>query len=215
MRGRGTWPRTWSAEGLGALTCRRRLLDGADGAPANSGRPRNAPRTAPGCCTGASWPRYDKHHLPNYGVFDEYRYFVPGEEPLIIDIGGVDVAVAICEDLWQDGGPVHVGSGSRGRTCCWSSTDRHMSGPRTTFAWTCAGGARPRPGCPLAYVNMVGGQDELVFDGDSMVVAPDGTLLARAPQFVPLPARDRPRLRRSRRGRRAAVARDCRSPSTR
>ena len=50
--------------------------------------------------------RYAKHHLPNYGVFDEYRYFVPGESLAVVRIHGVDVAVAICEDLWQEGGPV-------------------------------------------------------------------------------------------------------------
>ena len=82
-------------------------LDRLDGAPDRLGRPRGAPFNAAAVLhAGSVVARYAKHHLPNYGVFDEFRYFVPGKEPSVVRVGGVDVALAICEDLWQDGGPV-------------------------------------------------------------------------------------------------------------
>ena len=71
------------------------------------GRPRRAPVNAAAVIShGRVTARYVKHHLPNYGVFDEARYFVSGDEPLLVDVDGTRVMVAICEDLWQDGGPV-------------------------------------------------------------------------------------------------------------
>ena len=96
-------------EGFGELPVvvgyldRRRTAMGAAGSAA-----RRAPRrTPPPCCTAArSSLRFAKHHLPNYGVFDEFRYFVPGDTMPVVRVHGVDVALAICEDLWQDGGRV-------------------------------------------------------------------------------------------------------------
>jgi NAD+ synthase (glutamine-hydrolysing) len=126
--------------------------------------------------------RYAKHHLPNYGVFDEYRYFVPGHDSCVIRINGIDVALAICEDLWQDGGPVarvHDSGAGLLVVINGSPYERNKDDVRLEL---CARRAR-EAGCALAYVNMFGGQDELVFDGDSLVVDSAGELLARAPQF--------------------------------
>ncbi len=148
-----------------------------------AGRPRRAPVNAAAVITnGHVTARYVKHHLPNYGVFDEARYFVPGHEPLLINVAGHRVMVAICEDLWQEGGPV---AWAREQGCDLlavlnaSPYERDKDDVRLALCQTRAREA----GCSLAYANIVGGQDELVFDGDSLVVSSDGTLLARAPQF--------------------------------
>ncbi len=127
--------------------------------------------------------RYAKHHLPNYGVFDEYRYFAPGDTLAVLRLRGVDVALPICEDLWQDGGPVAVTRAAGAGLLLVinaSPYERAKDDVRLDLARRRAAEA----GCTLAYVNQVGGQDELVFDGDSLVVSADGELLARAPQFV-------------------------------
>jgi NAD+ synthase (glutamine-hydrolysing) len=126
---------------------------------------------------------YDKHHLPNYGVFDEARYFAPGYDLPIVRLHGLDVGVVICEDIWQNGGPVaalgHVGVDL---VVCINSSpyERAKDDQRTPLVTSRAAEA----GAPMAYVNMVGAQDELVFDGDSMVANADGEILTRAPQFV-------------------------------
>jgi NAD+ synthase (glutamine-hydrolysing) len=128
-----------------------------------------------------------KHHLPNYGVFDEYRYFVPGDVLPVLRIAArsgepVDVAVAVCEDLWQDGGPVAVARQARASLLVVpnaSPYERDKGDARLALCRRRAAEA----GAPLAYVNMIAGQDELVFDGDSIIVGADGTLLARGPQF--------------------------------
>jgi NAD+ synthase (glutamine-hydrolysing) len=126
---------------------------------------------------------YAKHHLPNYGVFDEYRYFKPGNELQVLRIRGIDVAIAICEDLWQDGGPVaataEAGAGLLAVINA-SPYERDKDDVRGDLVRRRAREA----GCPLAYVNLVGGQDELVFDGDSMIAGEDGTIVVRALQFV-------------------------------
>jgi NAD+ synthase (glutamine-hydrolysing) len=126
---------------------------------------------------------YAKHHLPNYGVFDEFRYFKPGNELHVLRIRGVDVAIAICEDLWQDGGPVaataEAGAGLLAVINA-SPYERDKDDVRGDLVRRRAREA----GCPLAYVNLVGGQDELVFDGDTMIAREDGTIMVRALQFV-------------------------------
>ncbi len=169
---------------LGQLTVVVGLLDGRAGVHTELGTPKNLPTNSAWILeNGTVVARYAKHHLPNYGVFDEYRYFVPGKEPCIVDIGDFSVSIAICEDLWQDGGPVRwtrdadadlllVLNGSPFERAK-DDVRLHLCQQRATEA-----------GCPLAYVNMYGGQDELVFDGDSMVVDSIGNLVARAPQFT-------------------------------
>jgi len=133
---------------------------------------------------GGVLARYVKHHLPNYGVFDEARTFVAGNAPVILQLGQTTVCIAICEDLWQDGGPVawaRQASADLLLVINASPYERNKDDVRLAL---CQRRAR-EAGSTLAYVNLIGGQDELVFDGDSMVVDREGTLIARAPQFVP------------------------------
>ena len=171
-----------AADGLGEIVVLVGYLDRLAGAANRLGRPRGAPVNAAGVLhRGELVARYCKHHLPNYGVFDEFRYFVPGEEPCVLHVRGVDVALAICEDLWQDGGPV-----AKARGCGLlvvingSPYERNKDDVRLDL---CRHRAREGD-FALAYVNMVGGQDELVFDGDSLIVGADGSLIARGAQFV-------------------------------
>jgi len=175
--------RQLALDGLGDLFVVLGFLDGAPDAMPVLGTPRGAPQNAAGLLHGGRLvARYAKHHLPNYGVFDEYRYFVPGTSLTVARVHGVDVAVAICEDIWQDGGPVAVTREARAGLLLvinGSPYERNKDDARLDLVRRRAASA----GCALGYVNMVGGQDELVFDGDSIVVAPDGEVLARAPQF--------------------------------
>jgi NAD+ synthase (glutamine-hydrolysing) len=126
--------------------------------------------------------RYAKHHLPNYSVFDEYRIFIPGDELLVLRIKGVDVAVIICEDLWRDGGPVaRVLEADAGLLVVINASpfERDKTEVRLPLVTRRA----IETDTIVAYVNIVGGQDDLVFDGDSVVVDGAGGILARAPQF--------------------------------
>ncbi len=147
------------------------------------GRPAGEPQNAAAVLwNGSVVARYAKHHLPNFGVFDEARYFVPGDRFPVVRLHGVDVGLVICEDLWQDGGPVAVArEAGVGLLVCINGSpyERGKSHTRDELA---ARRAR-EAGAVLAYVNLAGGQDELVYDGDSLIVDSAGTLLARAPQF--------------------------------
>ena len=128
--------------------------------------------------------RYVKHHLPNYGVFDEARHFHAGAEPLHLRLDDVaTVTMAICEDLWREGGPVEWASDADAALLLVINASPYEVHKDDSRLQLCQQRAR-QAGSALAYVNMVGGQDELVFDGDSMVVGSDGSLLARSPQFV-------------------------------
>jgi NAD+ synthase (glutamine-hydrolysing) len=173
-----------AADGLGDVTCLVGYLDFLDeDRPATTGRPRRAPVNAAAVIRhGTVTARYVKHHLPNYGVFDEARYFVPGDAPLVVDVDGVPVSVAICEDLWQEGGPVAWTREQGSPVLAVLNASPYERDKDDVRLALCQQRAR-ESGAVLAYVNMTGGQDELVFDGDSLVVAPDGTVLARAPQF--------------------------------
>ena len=127
--------------------------------------------------------RYFKHHLPNYGVFDERRYFEQGTALAVVRFHGVDIALTVCEDVWQAGGPFAVaGAAGVGLVVNINASpyERNKDDVRLELLQRRAAEAR----APIAYVNTVGGQDELVFDGDSMVIAPDGSTIMRAPQFV-------------------------------
>lgn len=143
-------------------------------------RPENSASVLHG---GRVVTRYSKHHLPNYGVFDEYRYFRPGTELQVVRVRGVDVAVAICEDLWQDGGPVQAAAEAGvGLLAVINASPYEAAKDDVRLELVRRRAAEA--GCPLAYVNLVGGQDELVFDGDTMVVDGAGEVVARGPQFV-------------------------------
>lgn len=148
------------------------------------GVPKNAPTNSASVLTdGQVVTRYDKHHLPNYGVFDEFRHFVPGDETQVIQVHGVDVALAICEDIWQDGPSAAADAAEAGLLVVLNGSPYEAAKDDTRLE-LCARRAREGD-CALAYVNLVGGQDELVFDGDSIVVDAAGELVARAAQFEP------------------------------
>lgn len=146
---------------------------------AADGRPTNTAVVLHG---GQVQQVYTKHHLPNYGVFDEFRIFAPGDDPVLIQVQGRQVGLAICEDIWADGGTVGdlvdddldlllVLNGS--------PYERGKSHLRTRLARQRAN----ELGSALAYVNLFGGQDDLVFDGGSFVLDADGELIDSAPTF--------------------------------
>ncbi|MBC7723743.1 MAG: NAD+ synthase [Burkholderiaceae bacterium] len=127
--------------------------------------------------------RYAKHHLPNYSVFDEYRVFIPGDDLLVLRIKGADVALIVCEDLWRDGGPLgRVLEADAGLLVVINASpfERDKDEVRVPLVTRRA----VETNTTVAYVNIVGGQDDLVFDGDSVVVDGTGAILARAPQFA-------------------------------
>ena len=171
-------------EGLGELVVVVGYLDATSESLARSGRPIGSPQNAAAVLhRGSVLIRSAKHHLPNYGVFDEYRYFVPGDVLPVVRIGGVDTAIAICEDLWQDGGPV-AATAESGAGLLLSINASPYELAKDDERYELMRERAIEAGCTLAYVNQVGAQDELVFDGDSLVVAADGSLIARAGQFV-------------------------------
>ena len=144
-----------------------------------AGKPQNKVAVISGGAVKAS---YAKCHLPNYGVFDEYRNFAPGSETLVVRIHGVDVGIAICEDLWIDGGiTAQLAARKPGLVIVpnGSPYERNKDDIRLALVTERARQAA----APLVYVNMTGGQDDLVFDGDSIVVNAAGDVIARAPQF--------------------------------
>ncbi len=122
---------------------------------------------------------YVKRHLPNYGVFDEFRNFVPGDQSLVVRIHGVDVAVAICEDIWHSLDSIAARTPGLLVVPNGSPFERNKDDVRLALVKKRA----KEIGAPVAYVNMTGGQDDLVFDGDTIVVSKDGSVLARTPQF--------------------------------
>ena len=123
--------------------------------------------------------RYVKRHLPNYGVFDEFRNFVAGDQNLVVRIHGVDVAVAICEDIWHSLEAIAARTPGLLVVPNGSPFERNKDDVRLALVQKRA----KEIGAPVAYVNMTGGQDDLVFDGDSIVVGSDGNVLARTAQF--------------------------------
>ena len=142
----------------------------------SSGAPQNKVAIIYGSKIAAT---YTKRHLPNYGVFDEFRNFVPGDSTLVLRVKGVDIGIAICEDIWHSladlaarkPGVVLVPNGS--------PYERNKDDVRLALVQKRA----KEIGAPLAYVNMTGGQDDLVFDGDTIVVDAKGAVISRAAQF--------------------------------
>ena len=169
--------------GLADLTVVVGYLDRVTGSADRLGRPRHSPQNAAAVIRdGRVLARYAKHHLPNYGVFDEYRYFVPGEQPCVVDVAGARVALAICEDLWQEGGPVEWARSADADLLLVLNGSPYERNKDDVRLELCRSRARQAQ-ATLAYVNLVGGQDELVFDGDSLVVDRFGAVLGRAAQF--------------------------------
>lgn len=171
-------------EGFGDLPVVVGYLDRSAAAQPKYGQPAGAPQNAGAVLYGGEVVlSYAKHHLPNYGVFDEFRYFVPGDTMPVVRVRGVDVALAICEDLWQDGGRVPAARSARAGLLLSinaSPYERDKDDTRLELVRKRAQEA----GCTTAYLATTGGQDELVFDGDSIVVDRDGAVVARAPQFA-------------------------------
>ncbi len=136
------------------------------------------------CHEGRVLGTYRKRLLPNYAVFDEQRYFVPGDEPLLLyEIAGIKVGIAICEDVWSPEGPIAEQSNGGAELVVIPNGSPYFEErqlDRERMVATRAEDAH----CPIVYVNQVGGQDELIFDGASFVVDEDGELVARAPQLA-------------------------------
>jgi NAD+ synthase (glutamine-hydrolysing) len=125
---------------------------------------------------------YAKHHLPNYSVFDEYRVFVPGDELVSFDKSGLRIATVICEDIWQSGGPVaKIGSSKVDLTLVLNGSPFEIS--KTDSRLEHVRSLAKNQSSAVAYVNLVGGQDDLVFDGNSFVVNSSGEEVLRAKQF--------------------------------
>ncbi len=177
-----------AAEGLGGVAVVAGYLDRRTDLAARTGLPAGAPLDAAALLYGGRVVVTSaKHHLPNYGVFDEYRYFVPGNTLPVFRLPvtegeQVDVAIAICEDLWQEGGPVAVCHRAGASLLVVPNASPYERGKDDVRLDLCVRRAR-EAGAALAYANLIGGQDELVFDGDSILVTADGTLVARGPQF--------------------------------
>jgi len=164
-----------AADGLGDLT----VVLGVLGTSAE-GRPTN---DAVVIQHGQVTARYSKHHLPNYGVFDERRIFSPGTQRCVVEVEGTRIGIVICEDIWQDGGPVARMADADIQLLLVLNGSPFEEGKgriRTELARRRAAEVR----APLAYVNMWGGQDDLVFDGHSFIVAADGAWMANAPGFA-------------------------------
>ena len=125
---------------------------------------------------------YRKNLLPNYGVFDEHRYFTAGSRGALIDLNGALVGLSICEDIWTPGAPESDEAAAGASLIVNLSASPFQAGKGTAREQMLAERAR-ECGVAVAFCGQVGGQDELVFDGHSLVVAPSGEILARAPQF--------------------------------
>ena len=136
------------------------------------------------CVGGAVVGVYHKRRLPNYGVFDEERWFAPGTTDLrLYQVAGVPVGVSICEDLWFPGGSIPLQAAGGARLVVNVNASPYSIG-REDDRLAEARRRVAEAGCAIAYVNQVGGQDELVFDGGSFVMDESGTVLAAAPRFV-------------------------------
>ena len=131
---------------------------------------------------GRQTATYRKMALPNYGVFDEKRYFTPGPAPLILSLKSVPVGISVCEDVWVENGPCPMEAASGAEILLNISASPYHAGKLKLREGVLARTAR-QCGAWVVYVNLVGGQDELVFDGGSLVLDPSGRVVFRAPQF--------------------------------
>ncbi len=158
------------------------VLPGSD-TGSSRGAPRGLHNAVALCRDGRVLASYQKRLLPNYGVFDEERWFAPGRAPLeLFEIAGVRVGTTICEDLWFADGPV-AALGRGGAQLVVNINASPYSRRRTVDRLEVMRARAVEAGCAVAYVNQVGGQDELVFDGASMVVDLGGEVVAAAGSF--------------------------------
>jgi len=163
------------AEGIVALVGFAEPVDGG-------GDFRRAHNSLAVLAQGAVQTVYRKNRLPNYSVFDEQRYFVPSDDPATIDVGAERVGLTICEDVWAPGPPAAAEADAGASLIANPSGSPYHRGKGREREAMLAERAKAY-GAHFAFCNLIGGQDELVFDGHSFVVAPDGTVLARAAQF--------------------------------
>ncbi len=148
------------------------------------GAPRRLRNAVAVCVGGGVLGVYHKRRLPNYGVFDEERWFAPGTTELeLYDVAGMALGVSVCEDLWFPGGPVPL-QAAGGAQLVVNVNASPFSIGRQADRLAVARARVVESGCAVAYVNQVGGQDELVFDGGSFVMDATGEVLGAAPRFV-------------------------------
>ncbi len=164
--------------GVGAMTVLVGFAEPAEG----SGDSRRAYNATAVLRDGAVRAVYRKNRLPNYAVFDEQRYFLAGAEPLTIEVGDQRVGLTICEDVWTPGPPASTEAEAGARLIANPSGSPYHRGKGHERVEMFAERSRTY-GAHFAFCNLVGGQDELVFDGQSLVTDPSGKLIARAAQF--------------------------------
>ncbi len=152
--------------------------EGADDAP----RPRQAHNSLALLRNGKVEVVYRKQRLPNYSVFDERRYFEPGTEPVVVDVAGIRVGLTICEDAWEPGPPASAEAEMGAELIVNASGSPYLRGKRGAREEMFVRRAR-ECGTAVAFVNLAGGQDELVFDGSSLAIDAGGEVIARAKQF--------------------------------
>jgi NAD+ synthase (glutamine-hydrolysing) len=135
------------------------------------------------CADGEVRATYRKNQLPNYGVFDEERYFQVGDGGAVLDLGGARIGLTICEDIWTPGPPISDEALAGASLVVNASASPYHAGKGEQRERMIAQRARDNL-CAVAFTNLVGGQDELVFDGHSLIADHEGTVIARAPQFA-------------------------------
>ena len=165
--------RQLDADGFGELA----VVIGCTGT-APDGRPTN---TAVVLRHGAVEQTYTKRHLPTYGVFDEHRHFAGGSQAGVFEVGSHRLGLAICEDIWPDGAQTLAAEGDLDGLLVLNGSPYELG--KFARRAEIVGRRAAELGCPVVYVNLVGGQDDLVFDGGSFAVGPGGQVLARAPLF--------------------------------
>ena len=171
-----------AVEGLAAGVRATTALVGFAEPVAGGGDFRHAHNSLAVLADGAVQTTYRKNRLPNYSVFDEQRYFVPGEQPATIELGGTRIGLTVCEDVWAPGPPAETEVAEGASLIANPSGSPYHRGKGREREAMFAERARGY-GAAFAFCNLVGGQDELVFDGHSFVVDAEGTVLARAAQF--------------------------------
>jgi NAD+ synthase (glutamine-hydrolysing) len=163
-----------------------RLAESTDGIVALVGFPERAEDVYNACAVlagGEVAAIYRKNHLPNYGVFDEQRYFQSGEGGAVLDLGEARIGLTICEDIWSPGPPESDEALAGASLIVNLSASPYHAGKGVQRERMIVQRARDNL-CAVAFCNLVGGQDELIFDGHSLVVDHEGCVLARGPQFA-------------------------------